>query len=117
MVDTLSAIDVLDEKKSDVKSDECTKSEGSVGLEEPVRSKESLYKQTQDLISTLGDEQLKKVYVFTASLMKEDNPFKPVTKAQVLADLDASDADIAEDRVKDAHRAMNDIRRRLGMPV
>ena len=49
--------------------------------------------------------------------MKEDNPFKPVTKAQVLADLDASDADIAEGRVKDAHQAMNDIRRRLGMPV
>ena len=83
-----------------------------------VTSRDSLFKQTQDMISTLGDEQLKKVYVFTASLMEEDeNPFKPITKEQVLADLDESDADIEAGRIKDAHQAMNDIRMRLGMLI
>ena len=45
------------------------------------------------------------------------HPFKPVSKEQVMEDLDASDEDIREGRVKDAHQAMKDIRVRLGMPV
>lgn len=87
-------------------------------VDESAKSKESLFRQTQDMIRTLGDEQLEKVYVFTASLMEmEDNPFKPVSKEQVLADLDESDADIEAGRIKDAHQAINDIRNRLGMSV
>ena len=44
-------------------------------------------------------------------------PFKPVSKEQVLKDLNASEADASEGRVKDAHQAMNEIRARLGMSV
>ena len=78
----------------------------------------SLVKRTQALIGTLNNDQLNKVFTFTTSLIKDDNnPFGPVTKEQVLRDLDASDEDIREGRVKDAHQAMKDIKDRLGMRV
>lgn len=76
-----------------------------------------LRQRTQDMIGSLEDDQLLKVYTFTTSLIEDDNPFKPLTKEQVLADLDASEEDIRMGRVKDAHQAMNDIRKRLGMPM
>ena len=113
MVDTVNTVDTLN-----IANTLDTVKTPQVDTKEFINSKDSLFKQTQDMISTLGDEQLKKVYVFTASLMEEDdNPFKPITKEQVLADLDESDEDIKAGRIKDAHQAMNDIRMRLGMPI
>ena len=76
----------------------------------------TLVRRTQALIGTLNSDQVNKVFTFTASLIKDDNnPFGPVTKEQVLRDLDASDEDIKEGRVKNARQAMKDIKDRLGM--
>ena len=78
----------------------------------------NLVKRTQALIGTLDNDQVNKVFTFTTSLIKDgNNPFKPVSKKQVMKDLDGSDEDIKKGRVKDAHQAMKDIRVRLGMPV
>ena len=97
--------DTIPHKKVDNKAKEAIK-----GL--------NLVQRTQDMIGTLYNNQVNRVFNFTASLIEEDdNPFKPVSIEQVLKDLDASEEDIRAGRVKDAHQAMNDIRARLGMPV
>lgn len=61
----------------------------------------------------------KKVLNFSIGLLQDedDNPFKPVTKEEILAELDASEGDIRAGRTKDAHQAMSDIKVRLGMPL
>lgn len=101
---------MIAERSNELVADIITQREENIDL--------SLVKRTQALIGVLDNDQLNKVFSFTTSLIKDNNnPFKPVSKEQVMRDLDASDKDIREGRVKDAHQAMKDIKARLGMPV
>lgn len=71
------------------------------------------------VLELLTEEGQKKVLNFSIGLLQDedDNPFKPVTKEEILAELDASEGDIRAGRTKDAHQAMSDIKVRLGMPL
>ena len=77
---------------------------------------EQLRNKTCDIIGSLPERQVQEVFSFVIKLVEDENIFKPLTKEQILADLDASEEDIKAGRIKDAHKAMDDIRSRLGIP-
>ncbi len=77
---------------------------------------EQLRNKTCDIIGSLSERQVQEVFSFVKKLFEDENLFKLLTKEQILADLDASEEDIKSGRIKDSHKAMDDIRSRLGMP-
>lgn len=76
----------------------------------------TLAKRTQKMIDTLGESDVQKVFSFTASLMEEDdNPFRPVTKEQVLKDIIVSKEEFEAGKGQDAKQALNEIRAEFGI--
>ena len=73
-------------------------------------------KFTQGMIESLSDSQLGQVFSFTSKLMdEENNPYKPVSKEQILRDVRASKKEFESGDSEDALEAVGDIKAEFGL--
>ena len=74
--------------------------------------------RTKQMMDLLGDEQLEAIQSIAKAFLKqkeEDSPFRPVTKAQILEDIQGSKDDFSANRAQDAKDAMREMRSEIGL--
>ena len=74
--------------------------------------------RTKQMMDLLGDEQLEAIQSVAKAFLKqkeEDSPFRPVTKAQILEDIQGSKEDFSANRAQDAKDAMREMRSEIGL--
>ncbi len=72
---------------------------------------------TVSMLETMPEEAQKKVFTYTQALFSAErpaNPFTPKSEAQILADLDRSEQEIAEGKCQEATSAIMELRRAHG---
>lgn len=72
---------------------------------------------TVSMLETMPEEAQKKVFYYTQKLFtsrRPANPFTPLTKAQILEDLDESEKQVAESRCREAVSAIEELRKKHG---
>lgn len=71
----------------------------------------TIRERTRSILDFLPETDIQKVYTFTMDLInkQEENVFKPITKKEVLEDIQQSKDDYSSGRYEDARKAMDDI--------
>lgn len=68
-----------------------------------------------ELISVLPDKDQEKIYHFLQGIFSDDNPFKPMSREEILADLSESRACYDRGEYQDFDEALDEISREYGI--